>query len=100
MHGFDVSVAERVACQLPLKDNAFSTFLDQNPLFELRPEIGVSLPAKACSADGDRQQRSREARPLSAYLDTPLSGPWDNSGLGPKQLPGVLVENAGQLLLR
>jgi hypothetical protein len=43
----DVSVAERVACQLPLKDNAFSTFLDQKQLFELRPEIGVSLPAKS-----------------------------------------------------
>jgi len=42
--------------QLPLQDNAFSTFLDQNPPFELRPENGVSLPTKACSANGHRQQ--------------------------------------------
>src|SRR5439155_12345203 len=30
--------------QSPLKDKAFSTFLDQNPPLELRPEIGVSPP--------------------------------------------------------
>jgi NAD(P)-dependent dehydrogenase (short-subunit alcohol dehydrogenase family) len=42
--------------QLPLKDNAFSTFPGQNPPFELRPENGVSLPTKACSANGHRQQ--------------------------------------------
>src|SRR5258707_6200431 len=42
--------------QLPLQDNAFSTFLDQNPPFELRPENWVSLPTKACSANGHRQQ--------------------------------------------
>jgi hypothetical protein len=28
--------------QLPLKDKAFSTFLDQNPPFKLRPEKGGS----------------------------------------------------------
>src|SRR5712691_9990378 len=36
--------------QPPLKDKVFSTFLDQNPPFELRSEIGVSPPTKACSA--------------------------------------------------
>jgi hypothetical protein len=35
-----------------LKDKAFSTFLDQNPLFELRRENGISPPAKAGSANG------------------------------------------------
>jgi hypothetical protein len=29
--------------QSPLKANAFSTFLDQNPPFELRPEMGFGL---------------------------------------------------------
>jgi hypothetical protein len=33
--------------QPPLKDKAFSTFLDQNPPFELRPENGISPSAKA-----------------------------------------------------
>jgi hypothetical protein len=33
--------------QSPLKDKAFSTFLDQNPPLELRPENGIS-PSKAC----------------------------------------------------
>ena len=36
--------------QSPLKDQAFSTFLDQNPPFELRPENGISPSTKACSA--------------------------------------------------
>jgi hypothetical protein len=30
--------------QSPLKDQAFSTLLDQNPPFELRPKAGVSPP--------------------------------------------------------
>jgi len=30
--------------QLPLKDRAFSTFLDQNQTLELRPENGISPP--------------------------------------------------------
>jgi hypothetical protein len=34
--------------QSPLKDQAFSTFLDQNPLFELPPENGFSPSTKAC----------------------------------------------------
>jgi hypothetical protein len=33
-----------------LKDKAFSTFLDQNPPLELRPENGISLSTKACPA--------------------------------------------------
>jgi hypothetical protein len=33
-----------------LKDKAFSTFLDQNPPFELRPENGISPSTKACAA--------------------------------------------------
>jgi hypothetical protein len=33
-----------------LKDKRFSTFLDQNPPFERRPENGVSPLTKACSA--------------------------------------------------
>ena len=36
--------------QSPLKDQAFSTFLDQNPPFELRPENGISPSTKACPA--------------------------------------------------
>jgi hypothetical protein len=32
--------------QPPLKDKVFSTFLDQKPPFELRPENGVSPPTK------------------------------------------------------
>src|SRR6267154_4600207 len=35
-------LAERVSVNPPLKDKVFSTFLDQNPPFELRPENGVS----------------------------------------------------------
>jgi hypothetical protein len=33
-----------------LKDQAFSTFLDQNPPFELQPENGISPSTKACTA--------------------------------------------------
>lgn len=33
--------------QPPLKDQAFSTILDQNPRFELRPEMGIPARAKA-----------------------------------------------------
>jgi hypothetical protein len=33
--------------QSPLKDQAFSTFLDQNPPFELPPENGISPSTKA-----------------------------------------------------
>jgi hypothetical protein len=33
-----------------LKDQAFSTFLDQNPPFELPPENGISPSTKACPA--------------------------------------------------
>jgi hypothetical protein len=36
--------------QSPLKDQAFSPFLDQNPLFELPPENGISPSTKACPA--------------------------------------------------
>jgi hypothetical protein len=35
--------------QPPLKDNAFSTFLDQNPPFEQRPENGISPSTNACA---------------------------------------------------
>jgi hypothetical protein len=38
--------------QSPLKDKAFSTFLDRNPPFELRPENGISPSAKACAPNG------------------------------------------------
>jgi hypothetical protein len=38
--------------QSPLKDKAFSTFLEQNPPFELRPENGISPSAKACVPNG------------------------------------------------
>jgi hypothetical protein len=38
--------------QSPLKDKAFSTFLNQNPPFELRPENGISPSAKACARNG------------------------------------------------
>ena len=38
--------------QPPLKDKAFSTFPDQNPPLELRPENGISPPTRACSANG------------------------------------------------
>jgi hypothetical protein len=34
--------------QSPLKDQAFSTFLDQNPPFELPAENGISSSTKAC----------------------------------------------------
>jgi hypothetical protein len=33
-----------------LKDKAFSTFLNQNPPFELPPENGISPSTKACAA--------------------------------------------------
>jgi hypothetical protein len=33
-----------------LKDKAFSTFLDQNPPFELPPENGILPSTKACPA--------------------------------------------------
>jgi hypothetical protein len=36
--------------QSPLKDQAFSTFLDQNPPFELPLENGISPSTKACPA--------------------------------------------------
>jgi hypothetical protein len=36
--------------QSPLKDKAFSIFLDQNPPFELLAENGISPPPKACPA--------------------------------------------------
>jgi hypothetical protein len=39
---------ERVS-QSPLKDQAFSTFLDQNPPFELLPENGISPSTKSLS---------------------------------------------------
>ena len=42
-------------CQSPLKDQAFSTFPDQNPPFELRPENGFRLlqkPVMRCYAIG------------------------------------------------
>ena len=35
--------------QSPLKDKAFSTFLDQNPPFELPPENGIPPRQKAYS---------------------------------------------------
>jgi hypothetical protein len=35
--------------QSPLKDKAFSTFLDQNPSFELPAENGISPSTKACT---------------------------------------------------
>src|SRR6266481_2267923 len=38
--------------QSPLKYKAFSTFLDQNPPFELRPKNGISPSAKARAPDG------------------------------------------------
>jgi len=43
-------MAERESVNPPLKDKVFSTFLNQNPPFELRPENGVSPPTKACNA--------------------------------------------------
>jgi hypothetical protein len=51
MFGFLVLTGGESVSQLPLKDKAFSTFLDQNPPFELPPENGISSPAKACSAE-------------------------------------------------
>jgi hypothetical protein len=42
-------LAESVS-QPPLKDKAFSTFLGQNPPFELPPENGISPSTKACPA--------------------------------------------------
>ena len=39
---------EASVSQSPLKDQAFSTFLDQNPPFELPPENGISPSTKAC----------------------------------------------------
>ncbi len=33
--------------QLALKDKGFSTFLDQNPPFELRPEMGFRFRQKS-----------------------------------------------------
>jgi hypothetical protein len=41
MSYFDFDGGESVS-QPPLKNKAFSTFLDQNPPFEQRPENGVS----------------------------------------------------------
>jgi hypothetical protein len=36
--------------QSPLKDNAFSTFLDQNPPFELPPKWNSAFGTKTCPA--------------------------------------------------
>ena len=49
LRGHGVTTTGTVS-QSPLKDNAFSTFLDQNPPFELRPENGISPSTKACPA--------------------------------------------------
>jgi hypothetical protein len=38
--------------QSPLKDQAFSTFLDQNPPFELPPEMGFRLRQKPVPSNG------------------------------------------------
>jgi hypothetical protein len=38
--------------QSPLKGRAFSTFQDQNPPFELRPENGISLRQKPVPPNG------------------------------------------------
>jgi hypothetical protein len=39
-----------IVSQSPMKDKAFSLFLDQNAPFESRPKNGISLSTKACPA--------------------------------------------------
>jgi hypothetical protein len=62
MHGLPaVALAEaggESVSQSPLKNNAFSTFLDQNPPFELLPENGIFAFDKNLSRpmDHHRQQ--------------------------------------------
>jgi len=41
-------LAERVSVNSPLKYKAFSTFLDQNLPFELRPRNGLRLKGLLC----------------------------------------------------
>ena len=46
--------------QSPLKDNAFLTFVNQKPLFELPPESGFSSSTKACFANSPHRQKCRQ----------------------------------------
>src|ERR1700704_4806300 len=53
------------ASQPPLKDQAFSTFLDQDPPFELPPENGISPSTKACPAQWPVIHNTAIKRPAS-----------------------------------
>jgi hypothetical protein len=47
--------------QLPLKDNAFSTFLDQNPPFELPPKWGSAFDKNLSRSMARHRQHRRQA---------------------------------------
>ena len=60
--------------QSPLKDQAFSTFLDQNPPFELPPENGISPSIKSLSRPMDRhRQQCHQATSEGQMAVAPLS---------------------------
>jgi hypothetical protein len=56
-----------------LKDKAFSTFLDQNPPFELRPKNGISPSAKVCAPDGVINNSAIKRLAKDKIAVTPLS---------------------------
>ena len=47
LHGAKQAIGGEGVSQSPLKDKAFSTFLDQNPLFELQREMRFASDTEA-----------------------------------------------------
>ena len=62
--------AERVVSQSPLKDNAFLSFLDQNPPFELRPEDEFRFRQKPVRPMAHHRQRCHQATSESPPPDS------------------------------
>jgi hypothetical protein len=58
--------------QSPLKDQAFSTFLDQNPPFELRPKWNSTFDKNLCRSMGRHRQHCHQETSESQIAIAPL----------------------------
>jgi hypothetical protein len=58
--------------QLPLKDNAFSTFLDQNPPFELPPKWNSAFDKNLSRSMARHQQHCHQATSERQIAVAPL----------------------------
>jgi hypothetical protein len=61
--------------QSPLKDQAFSTFLDQNPPFELRPKMGFAFRQWPSTSTTGKDWRTPETLHLPAKSEGVCSRP-------------------------